>query len=213
MGNISNGIELRYMKRLIYGKLIDIDSYMLENGEDIKMKYNLHIGDLDDNVVSYTHQGGKPEQYVYNMIDNKVFFIVNYLNEVIEITSDKNSLNVDDILPFEKIHGGTYIFSLCLPLILLFDYIALTNIDTSTEMLTLHFVMTLLNFFALQFLIKNKIDDDRDVMAKRKNYEEFMKDNGGVIKKLSTSLTYKSKSLTTRSSGFFKSSGGYSKGG
>lgn len=70
-----------------FGTLIDIDSYMLEAGEDLKIKYNIYIEDENRDIHSFYHKGGKPSESIYNSLNKKMFFIVNKNNEI-EYISD-----------------------------------------------------------------------------------------------------------------------------
>ena len=44
-----------------FGILKDIDSYILEDGENLKIKYNVHIQNEDNETTSFYHKGGKPD--------------------------------------------------------------------------------------------------------------------------------------------------------
>lgn len=72
--NEENCVELKHGKYLGFGKLIDIDSYILEDGENLKIKYRLHIEDLDGNIFVYSHNGGKPKSAVYKMINSYFYY-------------------------------------------------------------------------------------------------------------------------------------------
>lgn len=70
-----------------FGMLKDIDSYMLEEGENLKIKYNIYIEDENRDTHSFYHKGGKPSESIYNSLNKKMFFIVNKNNEI-EYISD-----------------------------------------------------------------------------------------------------------------------------
>ena len=79
--NLKNGSHIGF------GTLIDIDSYMLEEGEDLKIKYNIYIEDKNRDRHSFYHKGGKPSESIYNSLNKKMFFIINKNNEI-EYISD-----------------------------------------------------------------------------------------------------------------------------
>lgn len=79
-----------------YGILKDIDSYILEDGENLKIKYNVHIQNEDNETTSFYHKGGKPDASIYENIGKKMFFIVDksgsikYLSDILTNTKMKS---------------------------------------------------------------------------------------------------------------------------
>lgn len=78
-----------------FGTLKDIDSYILEDGENLKIKYNVHIENEDHKITSFYHEGGKPDTSIYDNIGKKMFFIVDkngsitYLSNILTNTKIK----------------------------------------------------------------------------------------------------------------------------
>lgn len=81
-----------------FGTLTDIDSYMLEAGEDLKIKYNIYIEDENRDTHSFYHKGGKPSESIYNSLNKKMFFIVNKNNEIEYISDLITNKKINDLI-------------------------------------------------------------------------------------------------------------------
>lgn len=81
-----------------FGTLNNIDSYILENRENLTIKYNVYIEDEEGNIKSFYHKGGKPAKYICDSINKKMFFIVNKNNEIEYITDLITNKKINDII-------------------------------------------------------------------------------------------------------------------
>lgn len=81
-----------------FGTLTDINSYMLEAGEDLKIKYNIYMEDENSNITSFYHKGGKPSESIYNSLNKKMFFIVNKNNEIEYISDLITNKKINDLI-------------------------------------------------------------------------------------------------------------------
>lgn len=81
-----------------FGMLKDIDSYMLEEGENLKIKYNIYIEDENRDIHYFYHKGGKPSESIYNSVNKKMFFIINKNNEIEYISDLITNKKINDLI-------------------------------------------------------------------------------------------------------------------
>lgn len=81
-----------------FGTLKDIDSYMIETEENLKIKYNVYIEDENRDTHYFYHKGGKPSESIYNSLNKKMFFIVNENDEIEYISDLITNKNINEII-------------------------------------------------------------------------------------------------------------------
>jgi len=64
------------------GKIINIENYILEVGEDLKSKYDIYIEDWDGEVNKYSIN--KPSQEIYDLKGQYIYYIFDIRNDSIE---------------------------------------------------------------------------------------------------------------------------------